>query len=566
VQEEIVGDTNLTVLSRHQYCVVLDPMDPKTSRNNYGGRELRVGPRSFFLLPGESLFSGIQTIYVLGDEEALLLKATEGFTDEGVQRTPGDLWMITGPTAYVPPVEVEVVEKRKRIPLDENEGIYVRDIKTGTISAVSGRTYLLEAHEELWEKELAREVEDLLSAASPDARARDKTRVVTYRVPHNAAVQLYNYKVQKSRVVFGPGLVMLEPEEQFSVVSLSGDTPKRPNVIKTLALMLGPDFMTDVVEVESADHARLRLQLSYNWHFEVNRNSSAEEAAKIFQVRDFVGDACKAIASRVRGCVATKSFDSFHKDSASIIRSAVFGSRDGDIGNKFVFNANNLVITNIDIQSVEPVDQRTRESLMKSVQLAIEITTKKQERNARHAAEGIEQDARGLIERQKIVNQKGVEEETQLLVQLQADCKAIESAGTAKAEAMARAEQLEIEGNAAVEQAALAAEASNIEAKAQLEEMRQTQLAEIEHQKSLAQLELLRSAELAMIETDKFKALVAAIKPETIKAIARAGPEMQARLLKGLGLKGYLMTDGNSPINLFNAAKGMVTPQQMMGQ
>ena len=41
-----------------------------------------------------------------------------------------------------------------------------------------------------------------------------------------------------------------------------------------------------------------------------------------------------------------------------------------------MFPANNLlVVTSIDIQSVEPVDQRTRDSLQKSVQLAIEITT-----------------------------------------------------------------------------------------------------------------------------------------------------------------------------------------------
>jgi major vault protein len=33
---------------------------------------------------------------------------------------------------------------------------------------------------------------------------------------------------------------------------------------------------------------------------------------------------------------------------------------------------------------------------------------------------------------------------------------------------------------------------------------------------------------------------------------------MQAKLLEGLGLKGYLITDGNSPINLFNTAQGMV--------
>ena len=33
---------------------------------------------------------------------------------------------------------------------------------------------------------------------------------------------------------------------------------------------------------------------------------------------------------------------------------------------------------------------------------------------------------------------------------------------------------------------------------------------------------------------------------------------MQAKLLKGLGLQGYLVTDGKNPINLFQTAKGMV--------
>lgn len=42
--------------------------------------------------------------------------------------------MIRGPQEYVPPVEVEVVTKRKAIPLDENEGIYVRHIKSGKVS------------------------------------------------------------------------------------------------------------------------------------------------------------------------------------------------------------------------------------------------------------------------------------------------------------------------------------------------------------------------------------------------------------------------------------------------
>lgn len=67
------------------------------------------------------------------------------------------------------------------------------------------------------------------------------------------------------RVVFGPELVMLGPDEQFTVLSLSGDKPKRANVIKAVCLLLGPDFCTDIITIETADHARLQLQLSYNW-------------------------------------------------------------------------------------------------------------------------------------------------------------------------------------------------------------------------------------------------------------------------------------------------------------
>ena len=51
-------------------------------------------------------------------------------------------------------------------------------------------------------------------------------------------------------------------------------------------------------------------------------------------------------------------------------------------------------MTSVDIQSVEPVDQKTKDSLMKSVQLAIEITTNAQEAIAKHEAQRIEQEAK----------------------------------------------------------------------------------------------------------------------------------------------------------------------------
>jgi len=81
----------------------------------------------------------------------------------------------------------------------------------------------------------------------------------------------------------------------------------------------------------------------------------------------------------------------------------------------------------------------------------------------------------------------------------------------------------------------------------------------VAHQKALIDLEVAKAKELAQIEAKKFGDIVTAIGPNTIRSIAQAGPEMQAKLLQGLGLKGFLITDGTSPINLFNTAGGMIS-------
>ena len=86
-----------------------------------------------------------------------------------------------------------------------------------------------------------------------------------------------------------------------------------PNLIKSICLLLGPEFSTDIINIETADHARLALTLSYNWNFDVSADGS--DGTKIFNVPDFIGDLCKAIASRIRGNVASINFDDFHRVS-----------------------------------------------------------------------------------------------------------------------------------------------------------------------------------------------------------------------------------------------------------
>jgi major vault protein len=587
VYEEVVGTVTMTTLSDRQWCIVVNPIG-HDGKPQFGLRQVRHGRTSFFLHPGEELESGIQDVYVLGELDALLLRARESF-DEGEGETrqhyqPGNLWILRGPRDYIPPVEVEVVEKRQAIPLDKNEGIYVRNIQTGELKVVSGpQAYLLSAYEQLWDKDLPQTVETLLalkrdpvadrwrrlsapsSSSDPASETdfslqRDKTRAVVFHVPQNAAVQIHDYKERTARTVFGPDLVMLGPDEAFTVLSLSGGVPKRAHAIKSLALLLGPDFMTDLFAVETSDHARLQLRLSYNWYFDVDR-TNADAAAQLFQVPDFVDTACKAIASRVRGAVASVAFDEFHRNSARIIRQAVFGVDDQDrIREELRFRTNNLVIFNVDIQSVEPIDEETLKSLQKSVQIAIQITTNAQEAAARHDAARIEQEAKARLERQAIVDRAAAEAERRNLLELQAENMAIESTGQATAEARAQAEARQIQGELTVHIAQQETEAGRIRVEAELAQLRSRQELELAHQQMLMNLEVEKAQRMAEIASLEYRQKVEALGAETIQAIAQAGPELQARLLAGLGIQSVLITDGRNPINLFSAANGMINP------
>jgi len=213
----------------------------------------------------------------------------------------------------------------------------------------------------------------------------------------------------------------------------------------------------------------------------------------------------------------------------------------------------------VDIQSVEPVEQRTRDALQKSVQLAIEIATASQEALANHEAQREEQVAEGRMQRQKIEDQAAAERQRKSLVELKAKSAAVESTGQAKAEAIARSEAALIKGKAAVKQAELKAQAAKIRYEAKLAQLALKNAQEIEYRSRVDELEISKAEKEAKIEAEKFASIVSAIGADTIEAIARAGPEMQAKLLEGLGLQGFLVTDGTSPINLFNTANGLVS-------
>jgi major vault protein len=135
------------------------------------------------------------------------------------------------------------------------------------------------------------------------------------------------------------------------------------------------------------------------------------------------------------------------------------------------------------------------------------------------------------------------------LLELQAENAAIEATGQATAQARAKAQAAQIQGEITVNLAQQEVQAAQIR-----------QEAELAHQQALSALEIEKTERMSQITSVEFRQKIEALGAETIKAIAQAGPEMQARLLEALGIQSVLITDGRNPINLFGTANGLISP------
>jgi len=452
-------------------------------------------------------------------------------------------------------VKVKVLEKRSIIPLDKNEGVYIRNLNSGEVRLHMGSSILLEPDEELWEKEMQENIEKLY-LAELNMTKRNKSRVIAFKCPFNSVMQIYNLKLKENRIVLGPNLAILKPEEEFTLVKLSGKTPKIENCVHTLYLKLGPIFSSDEILVETEDHTRLIMKIAYNWKFDIKNNE--KEALKIFSVRDFIGDMCSNLASKIRSYIATIKFEDFHKNSDLYIKKSVFGEKEGVLQESTSFADCNLLINNVDIKSITPCDPNTRLLLQKSVSLAIELATNTIEQEYTILLKTKEQEFKGELEKLKITNEINFLNKNIELNKLMVESNIIEKTGLSRAQAQARKEASSIESKSQVILAEKERDANEIEVNYEISKMKKMNDNEYLKKSEEQRLTLKQEVEKNKVESSKFSEICKAIGPETLVEIAKAGPELQAKLLSGLNLSGYILTNGNNPINLFNVANNMV--------
>jgi len=256
------------------------------------------------------------------------------------------------------------------------------------------------------------------------------------------------------------------------------------------------------------------------------------------------------------------SFDSFHKDSSNIVQTGVFGKdlTTGKFKKPFVFKSNKLIITNVDIQTQEPIDKNMRGILNESMRISMETSLKIQEAEAKHREQRANQEADGKIERKRITDDTNAEEKRFELLKLKTENDSIITCGLAEAEASAKSKQQEIKSSMDLEKAKLEFEAEKKMKIVELDFRKKKREKEIEQLKKLAQLEIDKAQQLSDSEINKVEMMVGSIGKDTLIDLAKAGPEAQAKILGSLGIKSLLVTDGKNPVNLFNTANGLIGP------
>ncbi|MFW9991539.1 MAG: SPFH domain-containing protein [Candidatus Odinarchaeota archaeon] len=301
------------VLRSHQYCRILNPI--KNGKIQEGEREIRKGPQIFSLYPGEILEYG---------------------------------------------------QIQEAISIAKDEGIYIHDIKDGTVRLELGpKQIFLGAYEELFRKELTdREIKALkLDSDYPRHKA------VSIELYENEVIQLYDREITK--VELGPKRVFLQPFERPKVVKLSGNTPKRPGVLIKSKITLSPSFISDILRVRTKDNAVLKLHVRYKQRFNVD----PDNLGRIYLISDFVGFATETLASEIREEAAKHNFEEFHTNTYDIIRDLLFPKKEG-VRQYREFD-NGLEIFSVDIKSITPEDPEIANKLNAAISNNMDIYVQK---------------------------------------------------------------------------------------------------------------------------------------------------------------------------------------------
>lgn len=439
--EEIKGKiSDKIILEDGEYVNIRNPFDKEKKKILYGEIEQRIGPCIFSLYYGEEIIEDIKEEIILEKFEGLLMRAKKEIIEKKIIneeieneiskndsisiKTPskekiveekhnaGDVWIVEGPCSYIPHKHSEIIQKLKSIILGKDEGLYIKNIKTGEIHLEAGpKTIMLTQEEQLFQKKYTIREKRALESEIPE----DTSRAIPLTLLKSEIMMIM--KGDKQRVEIGPKTILLEPFENIYIMNISGNTPKERKKLYIWYVKLGPIFSSDELIVRTKDNAIIRIKLRYKWRFKIEK----ENLEKIFEVEDFIGLMTDTMASLIREETANYDFEKFHSNAREIIQKITFNEN-----KSYIFEENGLEIFGIDIKEISPEDEDVEEAIKSNMSVFVEKIINTDKLNA---------------ERQLIEHKILLEQEKKQLITLEQENKQLKIISDSKIEANAEIEK-----------------------------------------------------------------------------------------------------------------------------
>lgn len=309
------------ILRTNQYCHILNPIG-ENGELRYGEQELRAGPTVFSLHPGEVIMDG---------------------------------------------------QVRTAISLAESQGIYIKNQSNGTIRLEKGPCEVfLQPEEKIFVKRFGLNEAKALGLNLDDTPPSSTHLAPRIELNEDEIIKLTDG--EETRILRGPQSFFLQATEHPVIFKLSGDTPKRPEVITTAKVRLGPDFLSDVLNIRTKDNAALQLFVRYKWRININEGN----LEKVFLIDDFIGYASESIASEIRELAAKYDFEHFHENASDLVSQLVSDREEFP---------NGFQIFSIDIKQITPVDPQIADKLNDAISNNMDIYVMKVRQSAELEAE-----------------------------------------------------------------------------------------------------------------------------------------------------------------------------------
>jgi major vault protein len=198
---------------------------------------------------------------------------------------------------------------------------------------------------------------------------------------------LVTSKSGQRRVERGPATVLLAYDEGLEVLSLSTGKPKTSDtLLYTPYLRVDNNQVSDVVQVETADHVQVEIALSYRVTFE-------GDPLRWFAVENYVKFLCDHVRSVLKGRVRKLRVEEFYATSTDHIRNFILGTSNEGKRPGMLFPENGMRIVDVEVLRVVLQDDKIRTLLDQAqhevVRSNIEMSSLRRELDATKQREGI---------------------------------------------------------------------------------------------------------------------------------------------------------------------------------